>query len=355
MPAVTSAAGLLALLDERNDELKRYALNNLDKVVHEYWFQISGSIASVEALYEDDEFKDRELAALVASKVFYHLGELDDALTYALGAGSSFDVNEQSEYVQTLVARCLDKYFELRVQQVEQHEEVDIDSRLVAIVERMLDRCCEQGQVEQAVGLALEARRLDKVEEVVGRAADGVVAIRYALRACQDLVINRDFRQQDDQLLAVQVCFDLVENEMQPFLTKQRKQGQLQQQPWTQMPQRLRQLMLLQQPRLPAPPQTTDLSGSVLEEVEAGHASKLVKLRGILSGRTPVSLHLDFLHRHNHADLQILKNINSSVDPRNSVTHSATIMANALMHAGTTVDTFLRENLEWLKKATNWA
>jgi len=30
---------------------------------------------------------------------------------------------------------------------------------------------------------------------------------------------------------------------------------------------------------------------------------------------------------------------------RNSVCHSATIYANAIMHAGTTVDTFLRENL----------
>jgi 26S proteasome regulatory subunit N2 len=25
------------------------------------------------------------------------------------------------------------------------------------------------------------------------------------------------------------------------------------------------------------------------------------------------------------------------------------------MHCGTTVDAFLRENLDWLKKATNWA
>jgi 26S proteasome regulatory subunit N2 len=30
-------------------------------------------------------------------------------------------------------------------------------------------------------------------------------------------------------------------------------------------------------------------------------------------------------------------------------------MAHALMHLGTTVDVFLRENLEWLGKATNWA
>jgi hypothetical protein len=35
--------------------------------------------------------------------VFYHLGELDSALTYALGAGGLFDVNDRSPYVQTLV------------------------------------------------------------------------------------------------------------------------------------------------------------------------------------------------------------------------------------------------------------
>ena len=68
-PAVSSAAGLLALLDEDHDDLKKHALVNLDKVVHDYWFQISGSIASVEALYEDEDFSQRELAALLASKV----------------------------------------------------------------------------------------------------------------------------------------------------------------------------------------------------------------------------------------------------------------------------------------------
>jgi hypothetical protein len=68
-PAASSAAGLLALLDDSDEKLQRYALTNLDKVVEQFWFQISASIASVEALYEDDEFPDRELAALLASKV----------------------------------------------------------------------------------------------------------------------------------------------------------------------------------------------------------------------------------------------------------------------------------------------
>jgi 26S proteasome regulatory subunit N2 len=79
---MASAAGLLTLLEEPNDTLKQYALENLDKVVHDSWFQISPSIASVEALYEDEGFKNRELAALIASKV----GAARDRRGRALGA-----------------------------------------------------------------------------------------------------------------------------------------------------------------------------------------------------------------------------------------------------------------------------
>ena len=55
------------------------------------------------------------------------------------------------------------------------------------------------------------------------------------------------------------------------------------------------------------------------------------------------------------ADLALLKNAKAGVEARNSVCHSAVIFANAIMHAGTTVDSFLRDNLDWLSRATNWA
>ncbi len=67
--AVSSASGLLSLLEEEDEGLRLHALQSLNSVVHEYWYQIASSIASVEAFYEDEEFKHRELAALVASKV----------------------------------------------------------------------------------------------------------------------------------------------------------------------------------------------------------------------------------------------------------------------------------------------
>lgn len=85
------------------------------------------------------------------------------------------------------------------------------------------------------------------------------------------------------------------------------------------------------------------------------HAQRYQRLRGILTGSTPIQLYLEFLYTHNHADVQILRNMKGAVEARNSVCHSAVIFANATMHSGTTVDAFLRENLDWLSRATNWA
>lgn len=78
-------------------------------------------------------------------------------------------------------------------------------------------------------------------------------------------------------------------------------------------------------------------------------------LLSILSGFWPVRLNLEFLYWHDATDLQILRNIKGTFNARVSMCHSALVMANAFMHAGTTVDTFLRDNLDWLKTATNWA
>ncbi len=62
-------------------------------------------------LYENEQFKERQLAALVASKVYYHLGSFDNALQYALGAEKFFDVDETSEYVETILGKI---YYKLK-------------------------------------------------------------------------------------------------------------------------------------------------------------------------------------------------------------------------------------------------
>lgn len=51
------------------------------------------------------------------NQVFYYLGELNDALSYALGAGPLFDVSEDTDYAHTLLGlhhiltSCLTSFF----------------------------------------------------------------------------------------------------------------------------------------------------------------------------------------------------------------------------------------------------
>jgi len=75
-PALTSAGGVIALLDEPAADLQTRALERLNDMVHEFWPEISGSIGKIEQLFEDEGFQSQKLAALVASKVFYHLGSM---------------------------------------------------------------------------------------------------------------------------------------------------------------------------------------------------------------------------------------------------------------------------------------
>ncbi|KAF2285655.1 hypothetical protein GH714_006259 [Hevea brasiliensis] len=410
---VSSAGALLAMLNETHPQLKQHALYNLNKFVDQFWPEISTSVPLIESLYEDEEFDQhqRQLAALVVSKVFCYLGDLNDSLSYALGADSLFDVSEDSDYVHTLLAKAIDEYASLKSKAIESNaEEANVDPRLEAIVERMLDKCIMDGKYQQAMGIAIECRRLDKLEEAITRSDNIHGTLSYCINVSHAFVNRREYRREvlrllvnvyqklpspdylsicqclmfldepegvasilekllrsgnkDDALLAFQIAFDLVENEHQAFLLNVRDR--------LSVPKSQSSESVQPKPSDPEPTQNenstasedvpmtegSSVSTAIVQETdpnEAIYAERLTKIRGILSGETSIQLTLQFLYSHNKSDLLILKTIKQSVEMRNSVCHSATIYANAIMHAGTTVDTFLRENLDWLSRATNWA
>jgi 26S proteasome regulatory subunit N2 len=58
-----------------------------------------------EALYEDDSFPERELAALVAAKVYYQLQEYNESMVFALGAGKLFDIHKAAEFEETILGK----------------------------------------------------------------------------------------------------------------------------------------------------------------------------------------------------------------------------------------------------------
>ena len=275
-----SKGGILSLLDEPNDALKSFALRkltssyeegNLDvpagagssagiSVLDVFWPEIAEKILSLEVLYEDTSFGDRQLASLVISKVYYHLGSYEDALNYALGAQSLFDVNERSEYVETIIAKCIDSYTEKR-----HRGEQNIDPRQEAIVNRMFARCFEDSQFKQAMGIAIETKRMDIFVDSIKQSKDRDAMLSYAFKVVMTLIQNRSYRNEllrklidlyrdidnqtpdyvqmvqcliflddpntvagvletlsqgttDDALMAYQIAFDLYESATQQFL-----------------------------------------------------------------------------------------------------------------------------------------
>ncbi|KAK2075592.1 hypothetical protein QBZ16_001700 [Prototheca wickerhamii] len=356
-PLGNSIEGLLALLSESDDSLKAYALEQINASVHHFWHQASGSLAAIEALHEDVDFSHHELAALVASKIFYYLGELKEAQTYALGAGALFDpAGARSDYVRTILDTCLDSYIQARSEAVASGElsleELDgdatgtpprepasLDARLGAVVRRLLDGCVAEGQLEQAAGLA---------ELVAGLVRRGGDALLLAMHIAFDLV--------DAQLheLAAGVAARLGALEVEL-----RRAGEEEEdgEEAADDAHAEDESSALRQPLLaaaaPRPP--TRPRARLSSHPPPPPTTIYTPLLEILSGRPTIESERRFLASQCRADAQILRNIKAGVEARNSVCHAAAVWANALMHAGTGVDAFLRSNLDWLAKAANWA
>ena len=159
-----SVSSLLSLLDEPDDQLKAFALTSLVKVVDSHWASISESLPKLENLAEDEKFSHREVASALASRCFFHLEAYDDATRLALSAGDYLDVEGSSSYSKAIVGRCLETYVSLRGGK---SAEAILDPRLEKIVERMFTNCYTTKNFKRAIGIALEAKRLDKVREAI--------------------------------------------------------------------------------------------------------------------------------------------------------------------------------------------
>ncbi|KAI8839741.1 armadillo-type protein [Chytriomyces cf. hyalinus JEL632] len=394
---LTSAAGVISLLDETDEQLKVFALKQLNNIVDSFWAEIADAVTKLEIWYEDETFKHRELAALVASKVYYHLGEYDESLNFALGAGKLFEPSlKSSEYVETIVSKCIDQYITLR-KSPETAE--TIDPRLEEVVQRMFQVCHQDGEFKQALGIALECQRLDMIEATVLKGNQSEL-LTYLMDASLSIVSSLEFRNKvlnllvklygnlaepdyiacaicyfhlndaihaaallqnllgkDDYhvILAYQIAFDLEANATQEFLLNVIATLPPASSTSTSLP--------LASLAVTSPPEATDAmetdeTAPLLQPASPliipSTATPLDQIHKILSGSLSIKLHLDFLYRTNHTDLLILKQTRIALETRSAVFHSAITVANGFMNAGTTSDEFLRQNLEWLAKATNW-
>jgi 26S proteasome regulatory subunit N2 len=297
--------------------------------------------ANREMLYENEQFKERNLAALVASKVYYHLGSFDNALQYALGADKLFNVDESSEYVETIITKCIDHYTKIQVDNFQAKDASEIkaiDPRLEDIVNRMFQRFFDEKKFKQVIGLAIETRRLDVFEKAISVSINSADTIAYAYKITVSLISNRKFRnailrllvklyksmsnpdyvnmvqcliyldepeqvanilenliRSNNILMVCQLGLDLYESATQQFLLKVKNL--------------LRTLVSASQPMETSEggeevPQSKP-EDKVGEEVR----TNVEKLLLILNGEITINTNMQFLIKNNHSDLLILKTI----------------------------------------------
>jgi 26S proteasome regulatory subunit N2 len=333
---------------------------------------------------------------------FYHLEEYNDSLRLALAAGGYFDISEKSEYVDTLLSKCIDEYTELRRRQDARDETAIIDPRMEHIVQQMFVRCYRDRTHKQAMGIALESRRLDKVEEVILDSPIKEEILEYTFQLCQQAVGSREFRLTvlgilvklygsvrgkpdfsnvcqclqhlnrpadvaaileilvrgtlTEALLAYQIAFNVVESENQGFVLEVVKHS-----PALQTDAADEHKTADEKDFTPMETDAPGVQSSSYHWSVAAVASeeevkeRVGRLRQILIEGFDVDLVLNFLFRQTNTDVTILSNIKAALESRNSILHNSTVVAHGYMNAGTTIDVFLRDNLDWLGKASNWA
>lgn len=113
MVGLSSAVGVVGFLSEPDPELQIFALRKLNEEIDSLWTEVVSFVGEVEALYEDPQFPERELAALVAAKVYYNLQEYNESMIFALGAGKLFDIDHEGEFEDTIISKCVDTYIAL--------------------------------------------------------------------------------------------------------------------------------------------------------------------------------------------------------------------------------------------------
>ena len=377
--AVATASGYIALLQEQDPTLKSHALDKLLGCVDSLWHEVAESLPDLETIAEDFDLPlpMRQTAAAVASRVFFHLDEPSQALRLALEAGEQhFDVQNRTPYVDSLITAALDAYIQERRKLLNKEEETSANEigisldQLQGMVYRLLDTCCEEGRCDHALGIALEAQETSKLKDILMSSGPDDDLLKYALDASINVVSSKAFRQEalaviaeclasqseikkigsvdtlivvyqllgkadsvaevlesllkgseKDALLGYQLCFDLVDSGDQAFVTK---------------------------------------VAEVLKPMGTDeYADRWSQVSRVLTGGFSSELALSFLHKQSQADRLIMENLKKSLEERgsggrSSLLHNAAVLTHSYLYAGTTNDSFLRDYLDWMKKASNW-
>lgn len=160
-----------SLLQEDDYEIKAVAIRQLLDNINLHWTDIANDINSMyqpswfsQNLIDDPSFPDRELVALLLAKIYYFLNDYDEALSYALQAGSHFQINsqQQSDFTEILINKAIEKYIKGCQEKTEDPEH----KQYRKIVDIAIDNSIAKGDLKCPLGISLDTQDISLFKRV---------------------------------------------------------------------------------------------------------------------------------------------------------------------------------------------
>merc|ERR1719253_2331164 len=95
-----------------------------------------------------------------------------------------------------MISKIIDRYIRQSTD-----DSVELNPRLMDIVDRMFENCFAQGNYKQAVGIGLEARNLERVEQAVRLSGSMATMLNYCYEVIQSVTMSLAFRRKALELL----------------------------------------------------------------------------------------------------------------------------------------------------------
>ena len=107
---------------------------------------------------DDENFKDRELVAILLAKLYFYLNDYDESLSYALRAGKHFDISTNDDFTDILVNKCIEKYIKNCQDKSIISEEQD---QYQNIINFCVDNSINKGEYKLPLGISIEVQDLE--------------------------------------------------------------------------------------------------------------------------------------------------------------------------------------------------
>ena len=363
---INTATSFLALLQEDDTQMKALALDKINLLIDQHWPEISDYIRTFKDYYEKKVLPEKQkLLALILSKLYYNLEDYTEAVEWALKSEDSFNIKEKSLYVITILKKMLDKYIEIRKHNFFNRENLKpIDKRINAIIENVFNNCLKDNRLYQALGFCIESYDLDRLTKAIESSKEILKNIGFVYDIAQNYVVNKEYnsvlidhilkllikhakkeymeitscqfflnnsdalattllnilKDEEDPSIAYQIAFDLYDN---------------------QNPNYLRSL--------------TKTIKSINEEKKLNLSEKIENLEKILTGEISREIIIKTLKKYNHFDLKYQEELMKSVEKGGSIENLGVILTNSFSNSHTGNDEFIKKNMNFVTKATNWA